>query len=296
MTQASLFAVLLLLLLPPLSANAVEETQPFTVKPLALTVEDSLSGSDGTPHTINELVALFNDFVLLIKDDPLQGVLALLNFLGQKLGLIDAGDGVSGPLALPGPGLGNRSYPQSDLFQPIGWVNHDNGLPGIYPGRKPFGTNLGMMIDGYFFTLFAPDSGLGPGGFLFYDVSDPYKPKLVKRVFEADTRTASFREPHAFGIARINERRYLAFQSTIGVEFWDFTDLNNLERVGEIDLPGVNGGDYGSVSWQLTWQAPYVYVASAGQGIFIVDAANPCLLYTSPSPRDRTRPRMPSSA
>ena len=32
----------------------------------------------------------------------------------------------------------------------------------------------------------------------------------------------------------------------------------------------------------------------AYQGVF--DQANDCLLYTSPSPRDRTRSRMPSSA
>ena len=30
--------------------------------------------------------------------------------------------------------------------------------------------------------------------------------------------------------------------------------------------------------------------------MFIIDIAHTCLLYTSPSPRDRTRSRMPSSA
>ena len=33
-----------------------------------------------------------------------------------------------------------------------------------------------------------------------------------------------------------------------------------------------------------------------GQNIFAYGAAGTCLLYTSPSPRDRTRSRMPSSA
>ena len=32
------------------------------------------------------------------------------------------------------------------------------------------------------------------------------------------------------------------------------------------------------------------------RGINVNDAVNICLLYTSPSPRDRTRSRMPSSA
>ena len=31
-------------------------------------------------------------------------------------------------------------------------------------------------------------------------------------------------------------------------------------------------------------------------GSLLIDGLNPCLLYTSPSPRDRTRSRMPSSA
>ena len=35
---------------------------------------------------------------------------------------------------------------------------------------------------------------------------------------------------------------------------------------------------------------------SAGKKVGIVDLTRGCLLYTSPSPRDRTRSRMPSSA
>ena len=38
----------------------------------------------------------------------------------------------------------------------------------------------------------------------------------------------------------------------------------------------------------LAWSAPVLILARALQGV--------CLLYTSPSPRDRTRSRMPSSA
>ncbi|OUR99211.1 hypothetical protein A9Q81_11595 [Gammaproteobacteria bacterium 42_54_T18] len=258
------------LIVTPVYAEGPGETSAS-----AISFDDINQALEDVLHTVNEIGQFALDFVGLIKEDPLNGLLELFNFIGQKLGLLDSGDGIAGAIPLPGPGLANQSYPEQDLFQPIGWVNHDNGLPGVHAGSKPFGTNLGMMIDGYFFTLFAPDSGQGPGGFLFYDVSDPYKPTLIRRVYEEDARTTALKEPHAFGLARINERRYMAFQSVIGVEFWDFTDLNNLHRVGEIDLPGVNGGDYSSVAWQLTWQAPYVYVASSEQGIFIVDASDP---------------------
>ena len=39
-----------------------------------------------------------------------------------------------------------------------------------------------------------------------------------------------------------------------------------------------------------------VGLAEMLKGGVIMDVTNPCLLYTSPSPRDRTRSRMPSSA
>lgn len=226
-------------------------------------------------HYVNEIGALLKDFWKLILRDPLDGILQFLNFLGELLGIIDSGDGVAGDLPIPGPGIGNLAYSAEELFQPIGWVNHDNGVPGIYAGRKPYGTNLGMMIDGYFFTLFAPDSGAGPGGFLLLDVADPHNPKLMKRIYEPEGSTGKFREPHAFGLTRVNGRRYMAFQNISGVEFWDFTDLNNLQPVSELSLPNVKGGDYSNVSWQLSWQAPYLYVASSEQGIFIVDTSDP---------------------
>src|SRR5690606_25168355 len=76
-------------------------------------------------------------------------------------------------LAQPGPGLGNLSYSSSELFTPVSWINQDTGVPPTYAFRKAYGVNVGMMVDGYFLTLFAPDSGWGPGGFLLYDVSDP---------------------------------------------------------------------------------------------------------------------------
>ena len=45
---------------------------------------------------------------------------------------------------------------------------------------------------------------------------------------------------------------------------------------------------------------PEVTVVGAGAngrlGLAKIDELQPCLLYTSPSPRDRTRSRMPSSA
>ena len=230
---------------------------------------------EATVHTIQEVITLIRNYIRLILRDPILGFSELSKFIGGFLGARDPGDGIAGDIPIPGPGLGNIEYSEDEVFKPVGWVNQDNGLPGIYSKRKPFGTNLGMMLDGYFFTLFAPDSGKGPGGFLFLDVSNPKDPKLIRRIYEPETRTKHFREPHSYGLARINGRRYMVFQNIVGIEIWDFTDLNQLEKVSELDLPNVDAGDYSNVSWQLTFQAPYLYVASAEQGIFIVDVHDP---------------------
>ncbi len=175
-----------------------------------------------------------------------------------------------------GPGLGNLSYSAAELFKPVSWIRRDaQGTPETYPGRKAFGLNAGIMHNGYFLTLFAPDSGLGPGGFLVYDVSNPRAIQLVRRIYEPEGRTADFREAHAFGASTIGGRHYIVIATTRGIEFWDFTDVNNPQQVKKLALPTVNAGDYTNVSWQLWWQAPYVYVASSNDGVYIVDASNP---------------------
>ena len=180
------------------------------------------------------------------------------------------------PLALKGPGLGNLSYTEAELFKAVSWIRRDaEGVPDTYPGRKAFGLNAGIMHNGYFLTLFAPDSGAGPGGFLIYDVSNPRAMRLVKRLYEPEGRTSEFREAHAFGTSTIGGKNFIVVATTKGIEFWDFTDINDLKQVKKLALPTVNAGDYSNVSWQLWWQAPYVYVASANDGVYIVDARDP---------------------
>jgi hypothetical protein len=181
-----------------------------------------------------------------------------------------------------GPGLGNLAYTEAELFQPISLIRTetargrgDGDMPFRYPGRMEYGSNAVLMLNGYLVVMFAPDSGQSTGGFLVYDVSDPRKPRLVKRVYEPTGRTAEFREPHAIGHATIAGRQYLVVPSTRGIEFWDFTDVNDIRQVKKLVLPSVAGGDYSRVTWQLWWQAPYVYVASADDGMYIVDARDP---------------------
>lgn len=183
---------------------------------------------------------------------------------------------------LRGPGLGNLAYTEAELFRPISMIRTesaagagDGDMPFRYPGRKDYGSNAVLMLNGYFIVMFAPDSGQSTGGFLVYDVSNPRKPRLVKKIYEPTGRTAEFREPHAIGQATIAGRQYIVVPSTRGIEFWDFSDVNDIRQVGKLALPTVHGGDYSRVTWQLWWQAPYVYVASADDGMYIVDARDP---------------------
>lgn len=183
---------------------------------------------------------------------------------------------------LRGPGLGNLAYTEAELFQPVSLIRTetargrgDGDMPFRHPLRKDYGSNVGLMVNGYFVLMFAPDSGQSTGGFLVYDLSNPRQPRLVKKIFEPAGRTAEFREPHAIGQATIGGRQYLVVPSTRGIEFWDFTDVNDIRQVSKLELPSVHGGDYTRVTWQLWWQAPHVYVASADEGMYIVDARDP---------------------
>ena len=69
-------------------------------------------------------------------------------------------------------------------------------------------------------------------------------------------------------------------------------DQLDFSEVGEI--PGRAYG--GSGNDELTGQGFDVYGGGDNDHILLVGPGGICLLYTSPSPRDRTRSRMPSSA
>ena len=174
---------------------------------------------------------------------------------------------------LPGPGLGNLTYDQSEAFKAVSWVDRDSGVPAAYPQRAAFGTNVGAMVNGHFVTVFAPDSGMSPGGLLVYDVSNPRQIRLVSRVYEPRGSTRGVREAHSIGMARIGGSTYLATQDVQGVAFWDVSDFANISQASLLRLPGISG-DYDG-AWQLSWQAPYVYVAVGGLGLYIVDASDP---------------------
>ncbi|MDN5202256.1 NPCBM/NEW2 domain-containing protein [Fulvivirgaceae bacterium BMA10] len=156
-----------------------------------------------------------------------------------------------------GPGLGNLTYTKEELFKSI-WV---------YQDPTHYGSNVATMINGYFVTTLAPDSGKPPGGILVFDVSDPRSPKLIKRIF--NEKTSSFRESHAFG----HYDDYIVMQDGCGIQIWDFSNPKDPKQVVRYCMEGYSHDDYGS-SWQLFWQAPYIYVANGSSGYDIIDASD----------------------
>src|SRR5690606_38858378 len=82
-------------------------------------------------------------------------------------------------------------------------------------------------------------------------------------------------EAHPLPIELINGKQYIAYQTTAGMQIWDFTDPLNPSRIGKIDLPGVTGGDYENVAWQSSWQGRYLYVSGGNLGIFVIDTVDP---------------------
>ena len=154
-------------------------------------------------------------------------------------------------LAAAGPGIGNIDCTDSERFKPLVFLENTQG--------GPTGANVVIMTGGYLMLNFANDSGGPPGILTFYDVSNPRQPKTMRRIDSTDTK--QFRESHSFPVAIIGDKHYVAIQTIHGIQFWDVTDVATAAKVGNIDLPNVNAGDYENVAWQTSWQGRYLFVS-----------------------------------
>ncbi|MCH8745955.1 MAG: Ig-like domain-containing protein, partial [Chloroflexi bacterium] len=180
---------------------------------------------------------------------------------------------IVGPAHAQGPGLGNLTYSPSELFQPIGVI------------QSPSGHGNAAMVNGYLMVIYSTDGGgsSGDGGIEFWDVSNPRTPVLVAQHDTIDTH--GLREAHGFAFSNSYPGSYMVAQAVKGIQFWDLTDPSSIALLSYLDLPGINGGDYSGV-WWVFWQAPYVYVAGTGNGLYVVDAtdpANPLLVNQVPT-------------
>jgi hypothetical protein len=133
-----------------------------------------------------------------------------------------------------------------------------------------------VMFDGYLMMPWSPE--WGGGGLSFYDVSDPCQPQVLSH-----TSSQSLRETHTTGLASIDDHWYAVTAAKDygldldgGILVWDVTNVAAPMEVAQLNVPGHFYPDaYARVVLSAAWQAPYIYVGGADNGIFIVDASNP---------------------
>ena len=160
----------------------------------------------------------------------------------------------------------------------------------------------------------------GPGPL---EASVPAKARKACLVYDGDgRRVARYDKIHLFGFEMgqekyTEERTIEAGAAVVTVESpygrlgisvcYDLRFPELYRAMGEVDflfVPSAFTETTGKAHWDVLIRARAIenqcYVVAPAQGGYHVNGrethGNTCLLYTSPSPRDRTRYRMPSSA
>ena len=165
-----------------------------------------------------------------------------------------------------GPGAGHVSFDAAQLMTNCAF------LDGGEEDRTDH-HNLVTMYDGYLLMPWAPE--WAEGGLTLWDVSDPCSPQTV------GYGTSSFmRETHSIGFSSIGGRwaavNYLGGILEGGTEFWDVSDPTSPTPVSNVAVDGFLYPDaYARVSLSLFWQVPYLFVAAADNGVFVIDATDP---------------------
>lgn len=165
-----------------------------------------------------------------------------------------------------GPGAGAVTFSSSELLTNCAFL--DGGERDTTDHH-----NLLSMYDGYLLMPYAPE--WAGGGITLWDVSQPCAPMVV-----GQGTSETMRETHSIGYSSIGGRwaavNYMGGITRGGVEFWDLADPTAPRPVSSIEVDGFLYPDaYAHVTLSLFWQAPYVYVAAADNGVFVIDATDP---------------------
>ncbi len=178
----------------------------------------------------------------------------------------DGGEVDAGPLtpdghpAVGGPGAPSLAFDASELGAPCAY------LDGGDQDRDHHNTVL--IFDGYLYMPWAHEAGFG--GISVFDVHDACNPVALGTTIEE-----RMRETHAVGVTTMGGR-FMVTTSLEGILFWDVSDPIAPRVVSNMTLPEVTYPDaYRRVVLSTFWQAPYVYVGAADNGVFIVDARDP---------------------
>lgn len=129
--------------------------------------------------------------------------------------------------------------------------------------------NTVAMFDGYLWMPWAHEGGIG--GISSFDFHDACNPVAI-----GTTVAETMRETHAAGITTMNGGKWMVTTSLTGILFWDLSDPAAPRMVRDFTLPGVSYPDaYMRVVLSTFWQAPFVFVGAADNGVFVVDASDP---------------------
>lgn len=166
-----------------------------------------------------------------------------------------------------GPGLPKTVFTPAQLGVNCAWL--DGG-----PTDTTDHHNLGVMYDGYLLLPWSPESGFS-GGLTLFDLSDPCAPAVAGAGV-----SDQMRETHSIGFSTVNGRWAVTNHARLlrfgGIMFWDLSDTLAPVPATTLEFEEYFYPDaYARVVLSVFWQAPYVYVAGADNGIYIVDATDP---------------------
>lgn len=184
-------------------------------------------------------------------------------------------NGFTYPDATSMPDFRGTGGPQITFSEDQLWTN----CAALMGGEQDYDHhNLVVPYRGHLVMPWSPE--FGTGGISFFDMEDPCNPQKV-----AEGWHERMRESHALGFVHLREDDpdnegifgdYVVLTGTRGLQFWNVSDLENLEMINYMEIEGVFYPDsYTRVVLSVFWQYPYVYVAAADNGVFVVNAQNP---------------------
>lgn len=158
------------------------------------------------------------------------------------------------------PHIANRAYSPDQVMRVQGVMNHSNGAPQKHSSV--------VVHQGYVVQAYSSGNANPEAGIAVYDLSNPAAPQLVSQ-----TKADRFSEQHAIAFTEFDGHTYTAHLAVDGIEIWDWTEMSSPRPVSHLKLDGIQPG-YSHGAWWLSWQAPYLYVSGAANGIYIVDTTD----------------------
>lgn len=140
--------------------------------------------------------------------------------------------------------------------------------------EKDHHQNQPIVLNGYL-------QGAGNAEIVFYDIQDPSAPKRISRLLspnfdpKAGPKGVGEAESHQTSLARYGNKFYQVTTAGMGVDIWDVTDAHAPRYVKQVNLAGINYGDFTDAVWGMYWQGSTIYVGGTNTGLHILDATDP---------------------